>query len=168
MTLHREHVRLMQELEEQAIREESKSHHNFLSTCQAILHHALQSLKENLSTSYHIMLGQSPSSSPSAPPARTSPAEEQTSAAASPRPVPKWSPWPKRQHPLLELWESMSIDKTSPQAMQEGPTSSKRQETPIWFSSLKPSHAEAFSQDSDIVKRSQIPFLFQPLLRLGQ
>ena len=37
-TLHREHVRLMQELEEQAIREESKSHHNFLSTCQAILH----------------------------------------------------------------------------------------------------------------------------------
>ena len=56
-TLHREHVRLMQELEEQAIREESKSHHDFLSTCQAILHHALQSIKENLTTSYHILLG---------------------------------------------------------------------------------------------------------------
>ena len=57
VTLHREHVRLMQELEEQAIREESKSYHNFLSACQAILHHALQPLKENLTTSYHILLG---------------------------------------------------------------------------------------------------------------
>ena len=56
-TLHREHVKLMQELEEQAIREESKSQHDFLSACQAILHHALQSLKENLTTSYHVLLG---------------------------------------------------------------------------------------------------------------
>ena len=57
VTLHREHVKLMQELEEQAIREESKSHHDFLSACQALLCHALQSLKENLTTSYHILLG---------------------------------------------------------------------------------------------------------------
>ena len=57
MTLHREHVRLMHELEEKAIREESKSHHNFLSACQAILLHAPQPLKENLTTSYHMLLG---------------------------------------------------------------------------------------------------------------
>ena len=113
-TLHREHVRLMQELEEQAIREESKSHHSFLSTCQAILLHALQSLKENLTTSYHIFLGRSPLSSLLAPPARTSPAEEQTSAATSSRPAPRWPPWPKGWHPLPEPWESMPIDKTSP------------------------------------------------------
>ena len=56
-TLHREHVRLMHELEEQAIREESKSCHDFLSACQAILCHALQPLKENLTTSYHVLLG---------------------------------------------------------------------------------------------------------------
>ena len=56
-TLHREHVRLMQELEEQATREESKSHHDFLSACQAILHHAPQPHKENLTTSYHILFG---------------------------------------------------------------------------------------------------------------
>ena len=124
--LHREHVRLMQELEEQAIREESKSHHDFLSAWQVILLHAPHSLKENLTTSYHVLLGQLLSSSLSAPPARTSSAEEQTSAAISPRPVVKWSPWPKRWHPLPEPWESTSIDETSPQAMQEGPTSSKR------------------------------------------
>ena len=55
--LHSEHIGLMQELREQAIREESKSHHDFLSTYQAILHHALPSLKGNLTTSYHILLG---------------------------------------------------------------------------------------------------------------
>ena len=57
VALHREHARLMHELEEEAIREESKSHHTFLSACQAILHHALQPLKENLTTSYHVLLG---------------------------------------------------------------------------------------------------------------
>ena len=157
-TLHREHVRLMHELEKQAIREESKSHHDFLSACQAILHHALQPLKENLTTSYHVLLGQSPLSPPSAPLTRTPLAEEQPSSVASPRSVPKWSPWPKRQHPSPEPWGSMSIDETSPQATQEGPSSSKRWETPIWFASLKPSHAEAFSWDSDIVKEARLCF----------
>ena len=126
VALHREHVRLMQEPEEQAIREESKSHHNFLSACQVILHHAPQPLKENLATSYHVLLGQSPPSPPSAPPARAPPVEEQPPTAASPTPVPKWSPQPKRWHPLPELQGSMSIDKTTPRAMQEGPSSSKR------------------------------------------
>ena len=56
-TLHREHVKHMHEFEEQALREENKSCQDFLSTCQAILHHAAQPLKENLSTSYHILLG---------------------------------------------------------------------------------------------------------------
>ena len=124
-TLHREHGRLMQGLEEQAIREERKSHHNFLSTCQAILHHAPEPLKENLTTSYHILLGQSPLSPPSAPPARTPPVEEQPSMAASPRSVPKQSPWLKRHHPLPEPWGSTSIEETSPKATQEGPSSSK-------------------------------------------
>ena len=123
MTLHREHVRLMQELEEQAVRQESKSCHNFLSTCQAILHHALQPLKENLTTSYHVLLGRSP---PSATPARTPQWRNSYLQPTSPRPVPKQSPWPKRQHPLPEPQGSMSIDKTSPKATQEGPSSSKR------------------------------------------
>ena len=78
--------------------------------------------------------------------------------ATSPRPVPKQSPQPKRWHPSPEPWESMSIDETSPQAMQEGPTSSKRQEVPICFTSLKPSCAEAFSQDSDIIKEARFCF----------
>ena len=58
----REHVEHMHELEEQALREENKSCQDFLSTCQAVLCHALQPLKENLSTSYHVLLGHLPSS----------------------------------------------------------------------------------------------------------
>ena len=55
--LHREHVKHMHELEEQALREENKSCHDFLSACQAVLGHAPQPLKDNLSTSYHVLLG---------------------------------------------------------------------------------------------------------------
>ena len=92
VALHREHVRLIHKLEEQAIREESKSCHNFLSACQAILHCAQHPLKDNLAISYHVLLGQSPLSPPSAPPTRAPLAEEQPPAAASPMPAPKWSP----------------------------------------------------------------------------
>ena len=78
--------------------------------------------------------------------------------AASPRPVPQQSPQPKRWHLSPEPWESMSVDDTSPQASQEWPTSSKRQGNPTWFTSLKASWAEAFSQESDIIKEARIHF----------
>ena len=61
-TLCREHMRHMCELEEQALDAENKSHQDFLFACQAILCHAPQPLKDNLYTSYHILLGQLPSS----------------------------------------------------------------------------------------------------------
>ena len=153
--LHREHVKHMHKLEEQALRGENKSCHDFLSACQAILCHALQPLKENLSTSYHILLGRLPSSLQSVPFARTPQAEEQPSATASPRPEPKRSPQPKRQHPLPDPWGSTSMDKTSSKASQEGPSSSKRRETPNWFASLKPSCTDAFSCDSDPMKEAR-------------
>ena len=157
-TLYREHVKLMHELEEWAIREESKGCHNFLSTCQAILLHVPQPLKENLTTSYHILLGQSPPSPQYVPLARELQAGEQPSATASPRPEPKRSPWPNRWHPLPDPWGSMSMDETSSKASQEGQSCSKRRETPFWFASLKPSCAEAFSHDSDLVKEAWLHF----------
>ena len=137
------------------LREENKSHQDFLSTCQAVLHHALQPLKENLSTSYHILLGQLPLSLRSIPFARISQAEGgMPSAATSPRPEPKQSPQPKRQHSLPDPWGSTSINETSSKASQEGLSSSKRRETPDWFTSLKPGCTDAFSHDSDPVKEA--------------
>ena len=49
----------------------------------------------------------------------------------------------------------MSIDETSPKSSQEGPSSSKRRETTDWFTSLKLSHADAFSCDSDPIKEAR-------------
>ena len=158
VVLHREHIRLMQELEEQALREESKSHHDFLSTSQAALHHAPQPLKENLATSCHVLLGQLPPSPPSDPPTRASLAEEQPPAATSPMPAPKQFRWPKRQHPSPELQGSMSIDETTPRVRQEGSSSPKRWKAPTRFTSLKPSHAVAFLWDSSIVKEARSCF----------
>ena len=148
----------MRELEEQALREESKSHHAFLSAYQAALHHTPQLLRENLATSYHSLLGQSPPLPPSVQPTRAPLVEEQPPMAAPPTPVPKQSPWPKRQLPSPEPQGSMSIDGTAPKNMQEGPSSPKRQETPAWFTSLKPSCVEAFLWDSSIIKEARLCF----------
>ena len=61
-TLCREHVKHMHELEEWALDVENKSCQDFLFAHQAILCHAPQTLRENLYSSYHILLGQSSSS----------------------------------------------------------------------------------------------------------
>ena len=53
----REHVRHMHELEERTLSVENKSCQDFLFACQAVLHHAPQPFKENLYTSYHVLLG---------------------------------------------------------------------------------------------------------------
>ena len=45
--------------------------------------------------------------------------------------------------------------KLPPPALQEGPSSSKRRETANWFASLKPSHADAFSHDSNLMKEAR-------------
>ena len=42
--------------------------------------------------------------------------------------------------------------------MQKGPSSPKRQEAPAWFTSLKPSHVEAFLWDSSIMKEARLCF----------
>ena len=154
-TLCREHVKHMHELEERALDAENKSCQDFLFTCLAILCHAPQPLKENLFTSYHILLGQLPSSLRSIPFTKTPQAEEQPSATTSPRPEPKQSPWPKRWHSSPDPQGDTSIDETFPTASQDGLSSSKRRETSDWFASLKPSCADAFSHDSDLIKEAR-------------
>ena len=61
-TLCQEHTEHMQELEEHALRAENKSHQDFLMVHQAVLQQAPQSLKEDLHSSYSLLLGPSSSS----------------------------------------------------------------------------------------------------------
>ena len=124
-TLCREHAKYMQELEEWALEVEIKSWQDFLSTHQAILCHAPQSLKEDLHSSYHILLGNSSSLPQSVPFARAPQAEGRPPVVTTPRSEPKWSPQPKRQHSSTDAQGDTSIDESSPMALQEGPSSSK-------------------------------------------
>ena len=143
------------ELEEWALEVENKSCQDFLSAHQAILCHAPQSLKEDLHSSYHILLGKLSSSLQSIPFARAPQAQGQPPATTPPRPEPKWSPQSKRQHSLPDAQGDTSIDESSPMASQEGLSSSKRGKTTDWSSSLKPSHADAFSWDSGPMKEAR-------------
>ena len=153
--LHKEHGKYMRDLEEQAMEEESRSHNDFLFTCQVILYSSPPSLEGTLAASYHILLGQTPPLPPLVSPQRTSPVEEQPTAAISPTLTPKQSPRPKRQHPLPDPMESMPIGGATPKATLGGPPSPKRQEIPPWLKTLKPNHAEPFSRDSDMVKETR-------------
>ena len=53
------------------------------------------------------------------------------------------------------------MDRTTPKATLGGSPSPKRQEIPHWFKTLKPSHAEAFSQDCAMVKEARKEFFLK-------
>ena len=73
---HKEHDRFIWDLEEHAIEDESQSHHDLLSACQAALSHNPQPLRGAMATSYHLLLGQTLPSSPTVPPQKARPSEE--------------------------------------------------------------------------------------------
>ena len=122
---HSEHARLMHELERQALDAENKNHQDFLLTHQSVLCHAPQSLKENLHSSYHILLGQSSSSFWCIPSARAPQTDGQPPATTSPKPEPIRSPLPKSRHSSTDAQGDTSVDKDFSMASQEGPSSSK-------------------------------------------
>ena len=116
-TLQGTHKVYVHELEEQALDAENKSHQDFLSAHQAVLRHAPQSLREDLHSSYHILLGQSSSSLQSIPFARAPQAQGQPPVTTSPKPECQWSPQPKRHHSLTDVQGDMSIDESFPHGL---------------------------------------------------
>ena len=158
MMFQEEHSKYLQNLEEQAFGEESRSCHNILSSCQATLCHSPQLLRGALAASYHLLLGQAPPSPPLILPPRTPPMEEQPSAATPPMPTPKQSPRPKRGLPLPEPMGNMPLGGATPGAALWGPPYPKKWENPPWVKSLKPSRAEAFLRDSNIVVEARLHF----------
>ena len=144
----------MHELERQALDAENSSCQHFLHAHQTTLSHAPQSVKEDLHSCYQILLGQS-SSWWCLPPAQVHQTDGQPTSITSPKKEPKWSPLPKRQHSLTEVQGDTSGDEDSPMASQEGLSSSKIGKMADWFSSLSPSHANAFCWDSSLVKEAR-------------
>ena len=168
MMFQEEHCNYLQGLEEQALREESRSHQDILSSSQAALSCSPQSIRGVLVASYHLLLEQAPPSPSLIQPPRTPPMEEQTSSAAPPIPMPKQSPRPKRWHPLPELMGNMPLGGATLAAVVGGPPCPKKWETPPWFKSLKPSHADAFLRDSDMVVEARLLFFSKQSCNFNQ
>ena len=120
-----------------------------------VLCHAPPSLKEDLHSSYNILLGNSSSSLQSIPSARVPQTQGQPPVTTSPKSEPTWSPQSKRHHSLTDAQGDTSIDESFPMTSQEGLLTSKRGKTTGWSSSLKPSCADTFSQDSGPVKEAR-------------
>ena len=117
----------------------------------------LPSLKEDLHSSYNILLGNSViitsihSNYQGAPGMQGRPP-----TTTSPKSEPTQSQQPKRQNPSPDLQRDTFIDEDSPKGFTGGSAAcSKREKTSDWFSSLKPSRADAFCQDSSPVKEAR-------------
>ena len=119
--LQRQHGKVMRDLEEQVIQEESRCQSNFLSACQAALHASPAELKGVLVAFYQVLLEQAPTSHPFTLLQRTSPVEEQSAQVAPPMLVPKQSPRPKRWHPSPDPVESTPLGGTTSKTTLEGP-----------------------------------------------
>ena len=136
-TLYREHMEHMQELETHALKVENKSCQHFLLAHQAVLHQAPPSLKENLHSSYSLLLGPSLSSHQ---PLTLTPApqvEGQLLYTISLKLEPKRSPPPERQHSSMDAQEDMSIDEDFPTNSQEESSNSKKGRTANWLTSMR-------------------------------
>ena len=154
-TLCREHAENMQELETHALKVENKSCQDFLLAHQAVLHQALQALKEDLHSSYSLLLGPSLSSHQSIILTPMPQVGGQPLSTISPKTEPKWSPPPKRQHSSMEGQGDTSMDENFPVPSQEELSDLKEGKTANWLTSMKSSHAYAFSQDSDPMKEAR-------------
>ena len=151
-TLHWEHMEHMRELEAWALKTENRSCQDFLLVHQAILHQSPQSLKEDLHSSYSLLLGPSSSSLQPIPFMQAPQTEGQPPSIILLKPEPEQSPPQKRWHSSADAQGDISMDEDFPVTLQEKLPNSKKGKTANWLTSMKSSHADAFSWDSNPVK----------------
>ena len=130
--LWQEHAEHLWELEERALKAENKSCQDFLLAHQAVLHRLPQSLKEDLHSSYSLLLGPSSSSHWSITPTPAPQVEGQPLSTISLKPEPEQSPPPKRQHSSMDAQGDTSIDEDFPATS----SNSKKGKTANWLTSM--------------------------------
>ena len=156
---HKEHGKYMWDLEEQAMGEESRSCNDFLSACQVILYNSLPQLKGALATSYHLLLGQTPSVTSTHPATEDFSHGRTASCSCFPITSAQMISQAQKATPFCQiLWRACLWVEPLQRLLWEDPPSPKRWETPAWFKTLKPSHAKAFSWDSKMVKEARREF----------
>ena len=130
-SLHRQHAKTIKHLEEQVIQEGGKSQIDFLSACQAALQASLAELRGALVTSYHILMGQAPTSHPFTLSQGASPTEQSSASAAPSSLAPEHSPGPKRQHPSPDPVDNRPLGRTTSKTTSEGPQHQVVRDSPL-------------------------------------
>ena len=134
---------------------ENKSCRDFLIAHQAVLHQAPQTLKDDLHSSYSLLLGPSSSSHQSLMLAPASQAEGQPLSTIPLKSEPKQSLPLKRQHSSMEAQGDTSMDEDFPITSQEESSNPKKGKAANWLTCMKSDHADAFSQDSNSIKEAR-------------
>ena len=138
-----------------ALKAENKSCQHFLVAHQAVLHQAPPSLKENLHSSYSLLLGPLSISHQSLTFTPAPQSEGQPLSTISLKLEPERSPPPKRWHSSTDAQEDMSMDKDFPTNSQEKSLNFKKGRTANWLTSMRSERADAFSKDSDLMKEAR-------------
>ena len=161
-SLQQRHAKSIQHLEEQVIQEEGKSQLDFLSACQAAIQASPVELCSALVASYHVLMGQVPTSHPFTLSQGASPTEQLSAPVAPSSPAPEHSTRPKWQHPSPDPVDDMPFGGTTSKATPEGPPSSNWQEMPPLHKVLTQSHSEAFCQDTSLVRETREEYFKRP------
>ena len=154
-SLQQRHAKTIQHLEEQVIQEEGKSQIDFLSACQAALQASPVELRGALVASYHLLMGQAPTSHPFTLSQGASPIEQ---------PSAQWlllllclsiPPGPRGDTPPQTQWMTCLLAVTTSKATLERAPSSKQWEIPPLYKVLTWSCSEAFSQGTSLVRETR-------------
>ena len=149
------HVKTIQNLEEEAIEEESKGQLNFLSICQAGLWASPPELHITLVASYHILLGHVLTSHPFSLSQGAFPSGQGSAPGFPSPPVPEHSPWLKWQHHSPDPVDVLPPSRTMSHVTPKGPPSSKQWEVMPLHKVLTWSCLEVFGQDSHLVRKTK-------------
>ena len=153
--LNQEHMEHMRELEARALTMENKSRRDFLIAHQVVLHQAPQTLKDDLHSSYSLLLGPYSSSHQSLTLAPVSQAGGRPLSIIPLKLEPEQSLPPKRQHSSMEAQADMSMDEDFPITSQEESSKPKKGRTADWLTCMESDRADAFSRDSNSIKEAR-------------
>ena len=108
-----------------------------------------------LVASYHVLMGQAPTSHPLTLSQGASSTEQVSAPVAPSSLVPEHSSWPKWQHPSPDLVDTMPFGGTTSKATLQGPPNSKWWKMLPLHKVLTWSHSEASSQDTSLVRETR-------------
>ena len=118
---HQRHAKTIQHLEEQVIQEEGKSQIDFLPACQAALQASPVELRGTLVASYHILMGQAPTSHPFTLSQGASPIEQPSAPAAPSSLHLSIPPGPRGDTPPQTQWMTCLLAGPCPRQPWKGP-----------------------------------------------